>query len=47
MTTMLPTARVTVDDSAIEAVLRDTRMDVRPNFEQLAKEQRAQLEMDA
>ncbi|MFT3695704.1 MAG: hypothetical protein QM831_21380 [Kofleriaceae bacterium] len=47
MTTMLPTARVTVDDSAIEAVLRDTRTDVRPHFEQLAPEQREQLALDA
>lgn len=47
MTSMLPTARVTVDDSAIEAVVRDERADVRPQFEQLTPEQRAQLAVDA
>jgi hypothetical protein len=47
MTSMLPTARVTVADTAIEAVLRDARADIRLHFEQLAPEQRAQLAVDA
>src|SRR5690606_28844055 len=47
MTSMLPTARVTVDDTAIEAVLRDSRSDIRAHFEQLAPDQQAQLAVDA
>lgn len=44
---MLPTGRVTVDDSAVEALLRDTRPDVRSQFERLTDEQRSQLAADA
>lgn len=44
---MLLTVSVTVDAFAIEAVLRDSRAGIRPHFEQLAPEQRAQLAVDA
>ena len=47
MPSTLPSARVTVDESAIEAVLRDSRADVRPHFDHLTSDQRDQLAVDA
>jgi hypothetical protein len=46
MPSMVPSARVTLDESSIEAVLRDSRVDVRPHFEHLTTGQREQFAVD-
>jgi hypothetical protein len=47
MPSLLPVARVSIEATHIEAVVRDSRADVRQQFEQLAPDQQSQLAVDA